>query len=71
MDTKTIVNERLREKINQFIINEGIKARYICETLNIDESIFCKWRKGQKSLSSNTLNDIGQFLQNKGVIIDE
>jgi len=71
VDTKTIVNERLRENINQFITNEGIKARYICETLNIDESIFCRWRKGQKSLSSNTLNDLIKFLQNKGVMIDE
>ncbi|KNY26345.1 hypothetical protein [Pseudobacteroides cellulosolvens] len=62
------MNETLVERTNKYIRECGIKARFICETLNIDEPYFCRWRKGQKKyiLKDAQYKALSEFLESKG-----
>lgn len=55
-------NKETMTKINELIKTQGIKAKYICQQLNIDAAYFSQWRKGKKYLGENSLESLDAYL---------
>lgn len=57
-------DKELRDKLNLYILNTGLKAKFLANKLGINESIFSKYRKGYKQLYPEQLDAIRIYLDN-------
>jgi hypothetical protein len=58
-----VEQEVLRAKLNTYIFESGIKAKFIAQRINVDESILCRFRKGLKDLYPENLKSLKQYLE--------
>lgn len=57
------MNENLiRDRLNLHIKLTGIKAKFLAKKLGINESIFCRFRKGNRDLYIDQLIAIKSYL---------
>jgi len=68
-DMYTIENQnKLRCDVEQYLKNNGIKQRWLCEQMNIHETRFSHWKKGRENLSDDNYLKLLDFIKNKGEI---
>lgn len=59
--------EIVRQDLNTYIEASGIKAKFICEKVldNLDTSVLCRFRKGERDLFEDTLSKLEKYLDMK------
>lgn len=57
--------ELIRQKLNEFIADEGIRANFIAQKVNIHVSVFSRFRKNKLDLYPEQLDAIEIFLNSK------
>lgn len=60
------MQNELREKTNNYIMENGVKSIFICNHLGIDVAFFCRWRKGHKHLNNEHYQALNNYLITKG-----
>jgi len=55
--------EEIRRRLNRYIIDEGVTAKYIAQQIGMDESKLSRFRSGKIELYPETLSLIGRFLE--------
>ena len=60
------MQNELREKVNNYIMENGVKSKFICTLLGIDISFFSRWRKGHKHLNDEHYQALNDYLLSKG-----
>lgn len=61
--------EDVRIMLNDYITQSGIKAKKVCEAINLNEPVLSLFRRGKKQLWPETLEKLTEYLKNKTVII--
>lgn len=56
------MNESLRKQVNQFIIENGIMARYIAKKINISPTMLSLFRHGKKNLGEENAKKLKDFM---------
>lgn len=57
--------EKIRERLNQYILKEGVTAKHIAKQLGIFESTLSRFRKNKVELYPETLNMIEFYLDQR------
>lgn len=57
--------EILREKLEKYITESGIKQKFIASKINVDTSVLCRFLKGERSMHIQNLNELEKFLVDK------
>lgn len=57
-----MVDVNLRELLQEYVQEKGIKYKYIATQLNISESMLSHWRYGRKELSKDKLKQLQQII---------
>ncbi len=57
------MENEIRQEVNEFCDRFGVKYVFICNKCDINESTFCRWRKGERNLSQPKLKRIKEFLK--------
>lgn len=60
----TLNQEECRELLEVYLQNTGIKVRYLCKRLGLDETIISHFRHGRKELYESDLQKLTSYLQN-------
>lgn len=58
-------DQKLRKRLNQYILNEGVTAKFIANKLSIHESVLSRYRKDKAELYPEQLDAIELFLNSK------
>lgn len=56
--------EELRKLLNIYILETGIKAKYIANKTKINECVLSRFRHGTRDLYNNHFEDLKNFLEN-------
>lgn len=59
-----MVDVNLREQLQEYVQEKGIKYKYIAKQINISESMLSHWRAGRKNLSESNLKQLEQIIKN-------
>lgn len=54
--------EEVRNRLNEYITNNGIKAKYIADMFSIDVTVFSRFRSGKRRLNMEQLEQLWEFL---------
>ena len=61
-------SDLLRESLNLYIQNKGVKQVWISKQIGLDATALCRYLKNKLILNSTTLKQIEQFLINQGAL---
>ena len=56
----------MREKLNQYILDEGVKATHVANVLGISKQHLSNYLKGRDNVSKEVEKKIAEFLKRKG-----
>ncbi|MBU5311046.1 helix-turn-helix transcriptional regulator [Tissierella carlieri] len=59
-----MVDVNLRELLQEYVQEKGIKYKYIAKEINVSESMLSHWRAGRKKLSESNLRLLEQIIKN-------
>jgi hypothetical protein len=54
--------EKLSDQLRQIIDDSGISRYAICKSCETDQSAMCRFMSGERGLSTENLDKIGEFL---------
>ncbi len=58
------IQNEVRVSFDKYLHDTGIKCRYICSRLNIDETLVSHWRRGRRELPERYLRKLINYLIN-------
>jgi len=57
--------EEVRIMLNNYIAQSGIKAKKVCESINLNEPVLSLFRKGRKELWPEHLQALEDYLKSR------
>lgn len=57
--------EIIRERLNQYISKNGIKAKYIAKQINVPDYMICRFRSNKINLNESSIESLDEYLHNK------
>lgn len=58
----------MREKLNKYILNEGVKATHVANVLGISKQHLNNYLKGRDNVSKEVEKKVSDFLKSKGYL---
>lgn len=55
--------DELRKELIEYLKHTGIKQKFIAERLNIDVTLFSRWKNGKRKLRLNDLYNIHEYIK--------
>ena len=62
------MQDEVRIKLNEYIEQNGIKAKYISELLDIPDYVLSRFRSGKIELNESSLNRLIEYLNKMGLL---
>ena len=56
-------DKNLKQQLEFYVKQNGIKYRYIAQQINVDESAFCNWRKDRRNLTQQQLQQLQNLIR--------
>ena len=53
----------VRDNLEVYVKEKGVKYKYIAEQIGISESMLCHWRKGRKELGEIKLQALNKYIR--------
>lgn len=60
--------KEMREKLNKYILNEGVKATHVANVLGISKQHLNNYLKGRDNVSKEVEKKVSDFLKSKGYL---
>jgi len=55
--------DEIRDKLNEYIKNNGIKAKYISQKINAHDYEICRFRSGKMNLNEDSIKLLEKYLK--------